>query len=92
MREGLRPALYKTIQPPMNDMSFRSICANTETRVLFGHIRAASGTAIATINNHPFVFGRHGENILSQTNSALLSFSVLRAEEISIKQRCSAYR
>jgi glutamine amidotransferase len=45
----------------MNDMSFRSICANTETRVLFGHIRAASGTAIATVNSHPFVFGRHGK-------------------------------
>jgi glutamine amidotransferase len=61
LKEGLRPALYKTIQPPMNDMNFRSICANTETRVLFAHIRAASGTAIATVNNHPFVFGRHGK-------------------------------
>ena len=58
-KEGLRPALYRAIQPPMNDMNFRSICANTETRVLFAHIRAASGTAIATVNNHPFVFGRH---------------------------------
>lgn len=59
MAKGLRPALYKTIQPPRNDGNFLSICANTETRVLFGHIRASSGTAIATTNNHPFVFGRH---------------------------------
>ena len=59
MAKGLRPALYKTIQPPRNDVNFLSICANTETRVLFGHIRASSGTAIATTNNHPFVFGRH---------------------------------
>lgn len=51
--------MYKTVQPPKNDMNFRSICANTETRVCFGHIRAASGTAIATVNNHPFAFGRH---------------------------------
>lgn len=51
--------MYKTIQPPLNDLNFRSICANTETRVCFGHIRAASGTPIATVNNHPFVFGRH---------------------------------
>ncbi|KXT04020.1 hypothetical protein AC579_5436 [Pseudocercospora musae] len=55
----LRPALYKTIQPPRNDANFLSICANTETRCLFGHIRASSGTAIAYVNNHPFVFGRH---------------------------------
>lgn len=51
--------MYKTIQPPRNDMNFLSICANTETTVCFGHIRASSGSAIANINNHPFVFGRH---------------------------------
>ncbi|KAF7192944.1 putative glutamine amidotransferase DUG3 [Pseudocercospora fuligena] len=55
----LRPAMYKTIQPPRNDSNFLSICANTETKCLFGHIRASSGTAIAYVNNHPFVFGRH---------------------------------
>jgi len=58
-KEGLRPALYKTVQPPLNDMCFRSICANTETRVCFAHIRAASSTAIVAVNNHPFTFGRH---------------------------------
>ncbi|EME43642.1 hypothetical protein DOTSEDRAFT_35859 [Dothistroma septosporum NZE10] len=57
--QGLRPALYKTTQPPRNDSNFLSICANSETKVLFAHIRASSGTAIANINNHPFVFGRH---------------------------------
>jgi predicted glutamine amidotransferase len=57
--QGLRPAMYKTIQPPLNDMNFRSICANTETRVCFAHIRAASGGSITPMNNHPFVFGRH---------------------------------
>jgi glutamine amidotransferase len=59
LKEGLRPAVFKSIQPPGNDMNFRSICANTETRVLMAHIRAASGTAITPVNNHPFVFGRH---------------------------------
>ena len=58
-KEGLRPAIYKTVQPPLNDMNFRSICANTETRVCFAHIRAATSTAITPVNNHPFVFGRH---------------------------------
>lgn len=57
--EGLWPALYKTVSPPLNDYNFRSICANTETLACFGHIRAASGTAIAQVNNHPFVFGIH---------------------------------
>lgn len=51
--------MYKTIQPPVHDMNFLSICANTESRVCFGHVRAASGTAITNVNNHPFIFGRH---------------------------------
>ncbi|KAF2235858.1 N-terminal nucleophile aminohydrolase [Viridothelium virens] len=59
INEGLRPAMYKTIQPPLNDFNFRSICANTSTRCCFAHIRAASATAIASVNNHPFIFGRY---------------------------------
>jgi hypothetical protein len=60
-KEGLRPVMYKTVQPPINDFNFRSICQGTETRVLFAHIRAASGTAITPVNCHPFVFGRHSK-------------------------------
>ncbi|KAK3679915.1 hypothetical protein LTR78_000292 [Recurvomyces mirabilis] len=55
----LMPAVYKTIVPPSNDLSFRSIARNTETKCCFAHIRAASGTPIVQVNNHPFVFGRH---------------------------------
>jgi glutamine amidotransferase len=57
--EGLRPTLYKTISPPLSDFNFRSICANTATKALFAHIRAATGTPVMPANNHPFVFGRH---------------------------------
>ncbi|KAF2083528.1 N-terminal nucleophile aminohydrolase, partial [Saccharata proteae CBS 121410] len=56
---GGRPAMYKTIAPPLNDFNFRDICANTASKACFGHIRAASGTPITPVNNHPFVFGRH---------------------------------
>lgn len=59
VKEGLRPAAYKTVVPPINDINFRSICANTETRVCFAHIRATSATPIVHVNNHPFIFGRH---------------------------------
>jgi glutamine amidotransferase len=56
--DGLRPAVYKTIQPPKGDMNYRSICSNTETRCLFAHIRASSAAAVTQVNNHPFSFGR----------------------------------
>lgn len=56
-RPNLHPALYKTIQPPLHDTNFRSICSNTSSKVVFAHIRAATATAIAPTNNHPFTFG-----------------------------------
>jgi len=75
-KEGLRPAVYKTVQPPINDMNFRSICANIETRVLFAHIRAASSSAITPVNNHPFVFGRHS----LMHNGVISDFTPVRRE------------
>ena len=57
--DGDRPVMYKNSQPPNNDMNFHSICAGTSTTALFSHIRAATGTGVAAINNHPFTFGRH---------------------------------
>lgn len=57
--EGLRPALYKSQSPPINDFNFRSLCNNTETRCVLAHIRATSGSVVTEVNSHPFVFGRH---------------------------------
>ena len=56
---GARPVAYKTICPPLNDLNFRSLCAGAASAVVFAHIRASSGTPVAAVNNHPFVFGRH---------------------------------
>lgn len=56
--EGLHPAMYKSISPPLNDFNFRNLCANTSTKLLFAHIRASSGSAVTPVNCHPFVFGR----------------------------------
>ncbi|KAF4632506.1 hypothetical protein G7Y89_g5630 [Cudoniella acicularis] len=56
-KPSLHPALYKTIQPPLHDSNFRSICSNTASKVVLAHIRAATATAITPTNNHPFTFG-----------------------------------
>ncbi|TAQ89528.1 hypothetical protein B7494_g2186 [Chlorociboria aeruginascens] len=58
-KPDLHPALYKSIQPPLHDSNFRSLCANTSSPVLLAHIRAATATAITPTNNHPFTFGIH---------------------------------
>lgn len=57
-RDDLRPAVYKNITSAIGDSNFRSICHNTETRCCVAHIRATSASAVQSINNHPFVFGR----------------------------------
>lgn len=53
------PALYRTPEPPLHNLNFRSICANTSTTTCFAHIRSATATATTSVNNHPFTFGRH---------------------------------
>lgn len=57
--DGKRPALYKNSSPPMHDANFQNICANTSSTAVFAHIRSATATAITSVNNHPFIFGRH---------------------------------
>lgn len=58
-KTGMRPALYKSQNPPTNDFNFRSLCENTESNCLLAHIRATSGSIVTPVNSHPFVFGRH---------------------------------
>jgi glutamine amidotransferase len=58
-KPDLHPAQYRTIQPPINDTNFRSLCANSSSKVVLAHIRATSGSGVVPINNHPFIFGIH---------------------------------
>ncbi|TKA70548.1 hypothetical protein B0A49_07629 [Cryomyces minteri] len=80
---GLRPSLYKTVQLPMNDLNFRSICANTSTKVCFAHIRAATATPTVPVNNHPFVFGRHS----FMHNGVISDFVSIRRELCNLLEK-----
>ncbi|KII90176.1 hypothetical protein PLICRDRAFT_174954 [Plicaturopsis crispa FD-325 SS-3] len=57
--KGPLPALYKTVAPALTDPTFTYICANTASKVISAHIRAATRPPVVPTNNHPFVFGRH---------------------------------
>eukprot|EP01119_Soliformovum_irregulare_P001600 TRINITY_DN11323_c0_g1_i1.p2 TRINITY_DN11323_c0_g1~~TRINITY_DN11323_c0_g1_i1.p2 ORF type:complete len:334 (-),score=57.95 TRINITY_DN11323_c0_g1_i1:42-1043(-) len=74
--EGPRPCVYRTIRPPLNDMNLRSICHNTESHVVFAHIRAAVGSSVIETNNHPFNFGRH----LFMHNGSVAFFNRIRRQ------------
>jgi len=67
---GLRPAVFKSIEPAWNDENLREVASQIETRLLFAHIRASSGTPVQRSNCHPF---RHG-NWLFMHNGSLTGF------------------
>jgi len=72
---GARPAVYKTIQPPLNDPNFSSLCANTSALCVLAHIRMAT-SAVHMFNNHPFAFGRH----LFMHNGSVANFTDIRRD------------
>jgi len=54
------PGLYRSTAPAWNDLSMPRLCAKLSSKLVFGHIRAASlGTSVHTMNCHPFVHGRY---------------------------------
>jgi predicted glutamine amidotransferase len=67
---GPRPAVFKSIEPAWNDENLREVASQIETRLLFAHIRASSGTPVQRTNCHPF---RHG-NWLFMHNGSLTGF------------------
>jgi len=52
------PAVYRDVSPAWNDENLRNIAEQVRTRTLFAHVRAATGTAVARNNCHPFRYGR----------------------------------
>lgn len=72
---GPRPQLYKTIQPPLNDQNFASLCANTSTLTVLAHIRMAT-SVVHAFNNHPFAFGRH----LFMHNGSVANFTAIQRD------------
>lgn len=52
------PAVYRDVSPAWNDENLRNIAEQVRTRMLFAHVRASTGTAVARNNCHPFRHGR----------------------------------
>ncbi|HLS78115.1 MAG TPA: class II glutamine amidotransferase [Nocardia sp.] len=52
--EGVRPALFKSIQPAWNDRNLREIAGQIRTPLFFAHVRASTGSPVQRSNCHPF--------------------------------------
>jgi glutamine amidotransferase len=74
--EGVRPALFKSVDPAWNDRNLRELAAQVRTQVLFAHVRASTGTPVQRSNCHPFRHGRW----LWMHNGAITGFHDLKRD------------
>lgn len=57
--ERAEPAVYREILPAWSDENLLNLCTSVRSGAFFAHVRAATGTAVARQNCHPFRHGRH---------------------------------
>ena len=74
--QGDNPALYKGVDPVWNDQNLREISGEISSRLIFAHIRAATGTPVQHTNCHPF---RHGK-WLWMHNGQIANFHEVKRE------------
>jgi glutamine amidotransferase len=74
--DGPTPALFKSIEPAWNDRNLRELAGQITTRLLFAHIRAATGTPVQRSNSHPF---RH-DRWLWMHNGAIRGFHEIKRD------------
>ena len=71
-----RPGVFTSTEPAWNDRNLRELSGQAESRLVFAHIRATTGTAVQQTNCHPF---RH-ENWLWMHNGVIADFSKLKRD------------
>jgi predicted glutamine amidotransferase len=74
--DGEEPALYKGVDPAWNDQNLREISRQINSRLIFAHIRASTGTPVQHTNCHPF---RHGK-WLWMHNGQIANFQDIKRE------------
>lgn len=52
------PAVYREVMPAWSDENLLALCHTLRSPLFFAHVRAATGTAIARQNSHPFRYQR----------------------------------
>lgn len=70
------PALFRSVEPAWNNRNLIDLARHVESRLVFAHIRASTGTAIQQTNCHPF---RHG-NWLWMHNGLISGFTRVKRD------------
>lgn len=83
------PAVYREVMPAWSDENLLTLCDTLRSPLFFAHVRAATGTAIARQNSHPF---RH-KRWLFMHNGQIGGYARVRRElEAHLPDRLYAVR
>ncbi len=70
------PGVFRSTEPAWNDRNLRELSAHTNSRRVFAHVRASTGSAVQQTNCHPF---RHG-TWLWMHNGLLAGFPTMKRD------------
>jgi glutamine amidotransferase len=73
---GDTPGVFRSTEPACNDRNLRELSAHAQSKRVFAHIRASTGSAVQQTNCHPF---RHA-NWLWMHNGALAGFPTMKRD------------
>ena len=79
--ESGTPALFKSVEPAWNDRNLRELASNVRSGLVFGHIRASTGTPVQQSNCHPF---RHGRWLWMHNGSIARFHDVKRELQLAV--------
>lgn len=78
-RENEEPCVFKAITPAWNNVNLNSLSNCTESKLVFGHVRASTQGVLAETNCHPFLYGK----ILFMHNGGILAFDKIKRKLIN---------
>ena len=73
---GEIPAVFRSVEPAWNDRNLRNLSRHLSSGLVFGHIRASTGSPIQQTNCHPFCHGRW----LWMHNGAIRAFDTVKRD------------
>lgn len=73
------PCIFRAITPAWNNVNLNNLSQCTESRLVFGHVRASTQGVLAETNCHPFSYG----NIMFMHNGGILCFDQIKKKLIS---------
>ncbi len=74
--ERSEPGIYREVTPAWSDENLLNLCSMVRSHLFFAHVRAATGTAVARQNCHPFRYGKY----LFMHNGQIGGYQLVRRE------------